>query len=154
EAWNSPVQHFWAQAIKDEVKALQINNTWDPVPGSILFGLNPIGSKWVFKTKENPDGTTRYKARLVIKGFKQQYGIDYTETYASVGRLDTLRILLALAAEQDLKLHHLDIVTTFLNPCVDQDHLYMLLPPGIQYADASLQEFQTVRFQKALYGLK
>ena len=151
---ESPYQPFWKQAMIEEVKALQLNNTWELVEGGIPFDSSAIGSRWVFKTKENPDGTTRYKARLVIKRYKQQYSIDYTETYAPVGRLDALRILLALAAEHALKLHHLDIVTAFLNPLLDQNDIFMLLPSGIQYTDSTLYESQIVCLRKALFGLK
>jgi len=99
EAWESPLQLFWKQAMVDEIQALQLNNIWDLIDGSIPFDSHGIGSRWVFKTKENPDGTIRYNARLVIKGYEHQYGVDNTETYAPVGRLDALRILLALAVE-------------------------------------------------------
>ena len=154
EAWESPHQPLWKEAMVEEVKALQLNDTWELVDGGIPFDSNAIGSRWIFKTKEKPDGTTRYKARLVIKGYEQQYGIDYTETYAPVGRLDALRILLALAAEHALKLHHIDIVTAFLNPVLDQDDIFMLLPSGIQFTDSTLHESQVFRLRKALYGLK
>ena len=154
EAWESPLQPFWKQAMVEELQALQLNDTWNLVDGSIPINSHAIGSRWVFKTKEHPDGTIRYNARLVIKGYEQQYGVDFTETYAPVGRLDALRILIALAAERTLKLYHLDIVTAFLNPVLDQDDVYMLLPSGIQHINPTLHESQIVHLCKALYGLK
>lgn len=60
-----------------------------------------IGVKWVYKTKLNPDGTiSKYKARLVIKGYSQQAGIDYGDTFAPIARHDTIRTLIALAAQE------------------------------------------------------
>ena len=154
EAWESPLQPFWKQAMVEELQALQLNDTWNLVDGSIPVNSHAIESRWVFKTKENPDGTIRYKARLVIKGYEQQYGVDFTETYAPVGRLDALRILIALAAKRTLKLYHLDIVTAFLNPVLDQDDVYMLLPSEIQHINPTLHESQIVHLHKARYGLK
>jgi len=154
EAWESPLQPFWKQAMVEELQAFQLNDTWNLVDGSIPVNSHAMGSRWVFKTKENPDSTIRYKARLVIKGYEQQYGVDFTETSAPVGRLDALRILIALAAERTLKLYHLDIVTAFLNPVLDQDDVYMLLPSRIQHINPTLHESQVVHLRKALYGLK
>lgn len=64
----------------DEYKALIANKTWSLV--SLPHGRQPIGCKWVFKVKENADGSiNRYKARLVAKGFHLEEGYDYTETF-------------------------------------------------------------------------
>ncbi|KAA3481507.1 pleiotropic drug resistance protein 3-like [Gossypium australe] len=69
-----------------------------------------IGVKWVFKTKLNADGSlNKLKARLVVKGFSQQYGIDYWETFTLVVRLDTIKLLLALAAQMGWKIHQLNV---------------------------------------------
>jgi len=76
------------------------------------------------------------------------------ETYAPVGRLDAFRILLALAAERTLELHHLHIITAFLNTVLEQDNIYILLPSVIQHTNRTLHESQIVRLGKALYGLK
>jgi len=153
DAWNSPLRELWIQAMREEVSALESNQTWEITTG-IPHNCQPIGSRWIFRTKPNPDGSTRYKARLVIKGYEQRYGTDYNETYAPVGRLEALRILLTLASQQGLTLHHLDVVTAFLNPRVDRDNLYMILPDGVEKAEPSLQPQQVVRLRKALYGLK
>jgi len=69
----------------------------------------------------------RYKARVVVRGFEQQYRIDYWETFASVVRYDTLRALLAKAAVKDLEIDQIDVNTAFLNLDLDEE-IYMQVP--------------------------
>jgi Reverse transcriptase (RNA-dependent DNA polymerase) len=72
EALSQPV---WCEAMKEELRALEKNNTWVIVP--LPKDKKPVGCKWVYKTKYNSDGTIeRHKARLVAKGYTQTYGID------------------------------------------------------------------------------
>ena len=86
----------WIQAIEEEMKALQENNTWSLVP--LLEGKKTMGCKQVFTIKHKADGSVeRYKSRLVIKGFTQTYGIDYQETFSPVEKLNTIRVLISLA---------------------------------------------------------
>jgi hypothetical protein len=116
----------------------------------------PIGCKWVYKRKVNPDGSTRYKARLVIKGYEQKEGIDYDETYAPVSKMATFRLLLAMAAQYGWDVDHMDVVTAFLNPKIDRDNIYMTLPLGIDWLDptVSTSTGTALILRKALYGLK
>jgi hypothetical protein len=169
EAMGRPDSELWKQATRNEWKSLLLNNTFELYQpeqvkegnlqynlSGIPFGVHAIGSKWVYKKKMNPDGTTRYKVRLVIKGYEQVEGIDFNETYAPVSKLTTARLLLSLAAKYDWRVDHLDIVTAFLNPKIDRDNVYMSLPPGIEWLDPDLYKSSTqcVRLLKALYGLK
>jgi hypothetical protein len=81
-----------------------------------------IGVKWVYKTKLHLDGTVqKHKAHLVAKGYAQKSGVDYNETFAPVARLDTIRTLIALAAQQGLKLFQLDVKSAFLNGVLKED---------------------------------
>jgi hypothetical protein len=86
---------------------------------------HPISSKTVLRNKPRLDGLiARRKARVVIRGFKQTYGIDYFETFASVIRYNTLRLLLAKAAAEDLEIDYIDVNTAFLNPKCEEE-IYM-----------------------------
>ncbi|KAG8492847.1 hypothetical protein CXB51_010185 [Gossypium anomalum] len=90
------------------------NDIWELVDK--LVKKKVIRVKWVFKTKHNTDGSlNKHKVRLVVKGYNQQYGVDFLKTFAPVARLDTIRLLFALAAQKQWKLHQLDIKSTFLN---------------------------------------
>ena len=85
-----------------------------------------IGYRWVYTIKVDADGGTRYKARLVGKGFQQIEGEDYDRTFAPVARLDTFRLLIALAAKFDWDIDQLDVVTAFLNGTLDEkERVYM-----------------------------
>lgn len=90
-----------------------------------------LKSKWVFKTKYNPDGTVqRYRARLVAKGFLMREGVDYYESFSPVFSHTSLRVVLAHAAAHDLRVDQWDLKNAFLQQRIDVDHLYMEPPAG------------------------
>lgn len=139
----------WTQAINEEMEALLKNNTWTLVP--LPEGKRTVGCRWVFSVKHKADGSVdRYKARLVAKGYTQTYGVDYQETFSPVAKLNTVRVLLSLAANLDWPLHQLDVKNAFLHGELKEE-VYMEVPPG--YTTLSKTEM-VCKLQRALYGLK
>ncbi|RVW52456.1 Retrovirus-related Pol polyprotein from transposon RE1 [Vitis vinifera] len=139
----------WKAAVDEEVRALEKNGTWEIT--DLPRGKKPVGCKWIFTVKYKADGNVdRYKARLVAKGFTQSYGIDYQETFAPVAKLNTVRVLLSLAANLDWSLHQLDVKNAFLNGDLEEE-VYMDIPVGLE----TTSNFNKVcRLRKSLYGLK
>ncbi|RVW77397.1 Retrovirus-related Pol polyprotein from transposon TNT 1-94 [Vitis vinifera] len=127
----------WKKAVQDEIDALEKNGTWTIT--DLPVGKRPVGCKWIFTIKYKADGSVeRFKARLVARGFTQSYGIDYQETFAPVAKLNTIRILLSLAVNQDWCLQQLDIKNAFLNGDLEEE-VYMEIPPGFEGSMAKNQ---------------
>ena len=107
--------------------------------------------------KRNPDGSNRYKARLVARGFEQLPELDQGETFAAMAQLTTFRVYVALALELNATIYHLDVVTAFLYPKIDEETA-IAIPDGIQWLDPLLTQDVTplsaLQLNKALYGLK
>ncbi|PNX93512.1 histone deacetylase, partial [Trifolium pratense] len=138
----------WLQAMKSEYKALMDNNTWSLVP--LPPHKKAIGCKWIFRVKENPDGSVnKYKARLVAKGFLQTPGFDFTETFSPVIKPVTVRIILTLAVTYRWSVQQIDINNAFLNGLL-QEEVYMSQPAGFEASDKTL----VCKLHKSLYGLK
>jgi len=132
-----------------EHDALMKNKTWHLVPPQ--KGMNIIGCKWVYKVKRKADGSLdRYKARLVAKGFKQQYGIDYEDTFSPVVKAATIRIILSIAVSRGWSLKQLDVQNAFLHGYLDEE-VYMQQPLGFE--DSTRPKY-VCKLDKALYGLK
>ena len=148
EGIESEEQEKWKKAIESELKSLEDNETWELV--DLPPNRKPIGTKWVFRVKEDPDGGVRYKARLVAKGYTQREGIDYGETFAPVLKFQSLRIILAFANYYDLCIHQMDVTTAFLYGVLEEE-VYMEQPDG--YAKSG-QENKVCKLKKSIYGLK
>jgi hypothetical protein len=132
-----------------ELKALKDNNTWNLVP--LLHEHHAVPCGWVFKTKYNPDGSIeKYKARLFFKSYRQEFGIDYFETYAPVTRITSMRVIISLIAHHGLDFHQIDVDSAFLNGFIDAE-IYMSQASG--YEDVDTPNY-VCRLIKSLYGLK
>ena len=139
----------WTQAIKEEMEALMKNKTWNLVP--LPRGKKTVGCKWVFSIKHKADGSIeRYKARLVAKGYTQTFGVDYQETFSPVAKLNTVRVLLSLAANLDWPLHQFDVKNAFLHGDLEEE-VYMDIPPGYSVTTGTNE---VCKLQRALYGLQ
>ena len=136
--------------MNEEMKSLEKNETWelvDPPPGK-----KPVGCRWIYTVKYKADGTIeRFKARLVAKGYTQTYGIDYTETFAPVAKINTVRVLLSLATNLDWPLQQFDVKNAFLHGELSEE-VYMDLPPGCMIPKR--HSHKVCRLKKSLYGLK
>eukprot|EP00253_Pinus_taeda_P020597 PITA_20597 len=139
----------WIEAMDEEINAIERNKTWDLV--ELPKGKEVIRVKWVYKTKSNAEGKIeRHKARLVVKGYKQQYGRDYEETFAPVARMETVRAMLSIAAQNKWKVCQMDVKSTFLNGVL-MEEVYIEQPLGYEKKG---QEHKVCRLKKALYELK
>lgn len=115
------------------------------------MGHKAIGLKWVFKvTKDAAGNVVKHKARLVAKGYAQREGVDFDEVFAPVARLETVRVLIALAAHENWEIHHMDVKSAFLNGYLKEE-VYVSQPPGFQKSEV---DSKVLRLNKALYGLK
>lgn len=139
----------WQHAMQEEYDALMKQQTWTLVP--LPPEKNLVSCKWIFKLKQNADGSiARHKARLVARGFSQEYGIDYDETFSPVVRHTTVRMILGLAAHSGWKLHQMDVKNAFLHGVLTEE-VYMSQPTG--FVDPQFPN-HVCRLEKSLYGLK
>ena len=139
----------WVDAMKVEIDMIEKNETW--LLTDLPENKKAIGVKWVYRTKFNPDGSIfKHKARLVVKGYAQVAGIDYGDTFAPVVRHDTIKLLLAMAAQLGWKVFHLDVKSAFLNGILQED-IFVMQPEGFEVIG---QEHKVYKHNKALYGLK
>lgn len=150
--------------MNEELESLELNHTWE------VTDLPPqrkaIGSKWLYKTKFNADGSLdKYKARLVILGNHQRPGEDYNQTFAPVAKMTTVRSLLAVAALQGWDIQQMDVKNAFLHGDLEED-VYIKLPLGYSAQGTRIQvlsegesyspapTIQVCKLHKSLYGLK
>jgi len=139
----------WKKAIKEEMNSLQENKTWELV--NLPKDRKALQNKWVYKIKhEGNENKERYKARLVVKGFAQKEGIDFTEIFSPVVKMSPIRVILGLVATLDLECEQLDVKTAFLHGELEEE-LYMEQPEGFIEKG---KEGLVCRLKKSLYGLK
>nr|CAN62530.1 hypothetical protein VITISV_029281 [Vitis vinifera] len=127
------------EAIEDKNRGLQCKRS------------SAIGVKWVYRTKLNSNGSVnKHKARLVVKGYAQMFGMNFSETFALVARLDTIRMLLALPTQKGWKIYRLDVKSAFLNGYLEEE-IFVEQPEEFAVKG---KEDKVYQLRKALYGLK
>ncbi|KAK9769258.1 putative Integrase catalytic domain-containing protein [Seiridium cardinale] len=147
QAKYSPQWLQWYKAMGSEHKSLVDNRTWKLC--QLPKGRRALTGKWVYKVKTNQDGEVeRYKARWVVRGFEQTDGVDFNETFASVVKPMSYKVLFAIAAALDLEVHQMDVKTAFLYGSVNEE-IYVQQPP--EFDDGT---DNVCKLNKALYGLK
>ncbi|KAL8116628.1 hypothetical protein AgCh_022974 [Apium graveolens] len=135
-------------AMQEELNQFEQCDVWELVKP--LKNTSVIGTKWIFKNKEDEFGiVTRNKARLVTQGYNQQEGIDFDQTYAPIDRLESIRMLLAYACYKKIKLHQMDVKTAFLIGFMEEE-VYVKQPPGFEHEQ---HPDYVYKLKKALYGL-
>lgn len=138
----------WRAAMQ-QMDAVERNRTWELA--DLLAGHHAITLKWVFKLKKDEAGAViKHKARLVARGFVQQEGVDFDDAFVPVARMESVRLLLALAAQEGWRVHHMDVKSAFLNGDLKEE-VYVRQPPGFVIPG---KENKVLRLRKALYGLR
>ncbi|RVW43554.1 Retrovirus-related Pol polyprotein from transposon RE1 [Vitis vinifera] len=128
----------WKATMNEEMKSLQKNETWELV--ECPPGKKPVGCRWIYTVKYKADGSIeRFKARLVGKGYTQTYGIDYIETFTPIAKINTVRVLLSLAANLDWPLQQFDVKNAFLHGELSEE-VYMDLPLGCMVSEKQYQK--------------
>lgn len=146
---EAQAQPAWREAMVTEMKVLEKNQTWKKC--SLPPGKRPVGCRWVFTVKYRADGSVeRNKARLVAKGYTHTYGVDYSETFSPVARIDTIRVLFSVAANKNWHLHQFDVKDAFLHECLKEE-VYVEPHPNFS---SDFKTGEVCRLKKALYRLK
>jgi len=137
----------WDVACKDKIRNFQQMGVYDVVPRP--KGRKVVGSKWVLRIKRGPDGQVqKYKARIVAQGFTQVEGLDYDQTFAPVVKLSTFCTILAIAVQQNLTIHQMDVKAAYLNGKLKEE-IYMEAPPGLE-----IPKGMVLRLNRAVYSTK
>ena len=106
--------------MKEELEDIEKSGTWELI--SPHTDCRQTGLKWVFKVKKNSRGEVScHKACLLVKGYLQRYGIDYKEVFSPLARFESIRVLMALAAQAIWELHHLGVKSAFLNGEIENE---------------------------------
>ena len=149
DAVRSTKSQQWIEAMNDEMQSLKENEAFKLT--QLPPGKTAVGGRWVYALKSDADGSEKYKARFVAKGYSQKQGIDYEETFSPTADMTTVRVVLQKAAQEDLILHQMDVKCAYLNAKIDCD-IYLEQPEG--YAQSNTGEKLVWKLQKSLYGLK
>ncbi|GJY69266.1 retrovirus-related pol polyprotein from transposon TNT 1-94, partial [Tanacetum coccineum] len=141
--------HSWIESMQDELNQFERLQVWELVPRP--EGKNIIALKWLWKNKCDAENiVVRNKTRLVAKGYKQEEGIDFEESFAPVARLEAVQMFIAYVAHKNITIFQMDVKTAFLNGLLKEE-VYVSQPKG--FIDLEFPD-HVYRMKKALYGLK
>lgn len=147
EAMESNNSKHWVKAMDDEIQSLKENNTFTLT--TLPKGKKTVGGKWVYSIKKDIEEKEKYKARFVAKGYSQEMGIDYGETFSPTASLTSVRVLLLQkAVQENMLLHQMDVKTAYLHAPIDYE-IYTNQPEGYEE-----EEGLVCKLEKSLYGLK
>ncbi|GJT55155.1 retrovirus-related pol polyprotein from transposon TNT 1-94 [Tanacetum coccineum] len=139
----------WIESMQEELLQFKKLDVWVLVP--LSDNINPLTLKWLFKNKHVEENTIiRNKSRLVVRGYRQEEGIDFEESFASVAKMEAIQIFLAYAAHKSFTVFQMDVKTAFLHGSLKED-VYVCQPEGFIDADHPSHVY---KLKKALYGLK
>nr|GEW64355.1 retrovirus-related Pol polyprotein from transposon TNT 1-94 [Tanacetum cinerariifolium] len=146
DAMTDPV---WIESMQEELLQFKRMDVWVLVPAP--DNISPLTLKWIFKKKHDEEQTViRNKSRLVVRGYSQEEGIDFDESFALVARMKAIRIFLAYAAHKSFTVFQMDVKTIFLHGSLKED-MYICQPEGFIDDDHPSHVY---KLKKALYGLK
>nr|GFC02739.1 retrovirus-related Pol polyprotein from transposon TNT 1-94 [Tanacetum cinerariifolium] len=146
EAMTDPA---WIESMQEELLQFKWLDVWVLVPAP--DNITPLTLKWLFKTKHDKENTViQNKTRLVVRGYRQEEGIDFKESFASVARMEAIKIFLAYATYKSFTVFQMDVKTAFLHGTLKKD-VYVCQPKG--FIDAN-HPSHVHKLKKALYGLK
>jgi hypothetical protein len=150
KSWKEAMTHAaWIEAMQEELDEFVRLDVWELVPPPLKCSILTL--KWIYKIKLDELGAIlKNKARLVARGYNQEEGIDFEESFAPVARLEAIRIFLAFAAKMNLIVYQMDVKTAFLNGIL-REEVYVTQPDGFVDPD---RPHHVYRLKKALYGLK
>ena len=149
QALASPDWKIWEAAINEEIEKLKVQGTGELVDrDSLEPGTKVLTARWVFSWKVGPNGEIQAKARYCGRGFMQDYGVDYLDTYAPMSRMTSIRCLMQLTAQYNFIGHQIDVTSAYLNAKIDHE-IYMEQPDSPDKDPSKVW-----RLKKSIYGLK
>lgn len=148
EAVASNESKEWIDAMEDEMQSLRENDTFTLT--SLPEGKEAVGGRWVYAIKNDVDGSNKYKARYVAKGYSQKMGVNYEETFSPTANLTSIRVLMQKAAQDNLILHQMDVKTAYLHAPLDYE-IFIEQPEGFE---VETRKNLVYKLNKSLYGLK
>nr|GEU50257.1 putative ribonuclease H-like domain-containing protein [Tanacetum cinerariifolium] len=146
EAMTNPA---WIESMQEELLQFKRMDVWVLFP--VLDNISPLTLKWIFKNKNDEEQTViRNKFRLVVRGYRQEEGLDFEESFAPVARMEAIRIFLAYVAHKSFIMFQMDVKIAFLHGSLKED-VYVCQPEGFIDVDHPIHVY---KLKKALYGLK